>query len=68
MEWVLIISLYSTQDLFLKEYPSYNECSKELDKFKQKFKHDKNIRNVECETAFIINDEVIITRDNSDSL
>lgn len=66
MEWVLIISLYSTQDVFLQEHITYKECNFALKQFKRTHKDDTDIRKVECEKAVIKDDGIIITKNNSD--
>lgn len=62
MEWVLIISLFSTQDILMKEHSTYKECVTELKRFKKMHKNDANVRNVECEQAIIVDDEIIVTK------
>lgn len=61
-EWVLIISLFSTQDVFLEEHKTKKECITALNQFKILHKDDANVRKVECETALIIEDEIIVTK------
>ena len=62
MEWVLIISLFSTQDVLMKEHSTYKECVTELKQFKKMHKDDANIRSIECNQAFIVDGEVIVTK------
>ena len=66
MEWVLIISLYSTQDVFLQEHITQKECNIALKQFKQTHKNDNDIREVQCEKAVIRDDGIVITKNNSE--
>lgn len=62
MEWVLIISLFSTDDILMKEHSTYKECVNELKRFKRMHKNDANVRGVECEQSLVVNDEIVITK------
>lgn len=62
MEWVLIISLFSTDDILMKEHLTYKECVTDLKRFKKMHKNDANIRDVECEQALILDDDLVVTK------
>jgi hypothetical protein len=61
-EWVLIVSLFSTQDVFLEEHKTKKECGIALKEFKKLHKNDANVRMAECEMALIVDDEIIVTK------
>ena len=61
-EWVLIVSLFSTQDVFLEEHKTKKECVISLKEFKKLHKNDANVRMAECEMALIMDDEIIVTK------
>ena len=61
-EWVLIISLISTPDVFLEEHQTKKECITALKEFNKLHKNDANVKTVECEMAIIMDDEIIVTK------
>lgn len=61
-QWVLIISMFSTQDVFLEEHQSKKECNIALKEFKQLHKNDTDVKKVKCELAFIVEDDIIVTK------
>jgi hypothetical protein len=66
MEWVLIITLFSTHDVFLQGHTSYKECIHALKQFKRTHKKDTDINKLECEKAVVLNEELIITKSSPD--
>ena len=61
MEWVLVLTLFSTKDVFLAEHKSYEECIKSVREFKKEHRHDRDIKKVECAKGIVIPSDYIVT-------
>jgi hypothetical protein len=57
MEWLLIVSLFSTPDYLIGEQKSKRSCEQALAQFKKEHKNDKDIKNVRCTVGTIVEPE-----------
>lgn len=48
MEWFLVVYLFSSDEVLLKQFTSLSECDKEADEFIIKYSEEKDIRQVSC--------------------
>lgn len=62
MEWILVITLFSSSDILLQEHSSRKECIKELKEFQKTHKEDTDVRSVSCEQAFVVDGEVLVVK------
>ena len=54
MEWVLLVSLFSSPDLLLQQQPSYRECIHAVKKFEREHGKDKDIKEVKCSRGIVL--------------
>lgn len=54
MRWFLVIYLYSSDDLLIKEYGGKRECIAVQREFKEVMKSNKDIKDVTCERGDIL--------------
>ena len=57
MEWLLIVSLYSSPDFLIGEQKNQRTCEQALKQFKKEHKNDKDIKNVRCTVGTILEPE-----------
>jgi hypothetical protein len=48
MEWFLVIYLFSSDEVLLKQFNTLSECDKEADEVMVKYQDEKDIRQVSC--------------------
>jgi hypothetical protein len=54
MEWFLILSLHSSDDVLVKKFKSKQECQVYLSSHQAEFKHDKDIKSAICDEGAIL--------------
>lgn len=63
MEWLLLISLYSSDDVYIGEQKSYKSCVENLKKLKKKYRKDEDIKDVKCVKGVIVNEYIAVEGD-----
>jgi hypothetical protein len=54
MEWFLILNLYSTDDVLIREFKTQQECEAYLSSHQAEFKKDKDIKSALCDQGAIL--------------
>ena len=54
LTWVLLVTLFSSPDVFLQTHSTHKECMKSLKTFEREHKRDKDIREVKCSRGFVL--------------